>query len=66
MYLADVFTIAANLGGICGMSVPCGFSDGMPVGLQLLGPSLGEPAILQTAYAFEQATDWHTRRPEFS
>jgi aspartyl-tRNA(Asn)/glutamyl-tRNA(Gln) amidotransferase subunit A len=66
MYLADVFTIAANLGGICGLSVPCGFSEGMPVGLQLLGPSLGEPAILRAAYAYEQATDWHKQRPPLS
>ena len=66
MYLADVFTIAANLGGICGLSVPCGFSDGMPVGLQLLGPSLGEPTILRAAYAYEQATDWHKQRPPLS
>jgi aspartyl-tRNA(Asn)/glutamyl-tRNA(Gln) amidotransferase subunit A len=63
MYLADVFTIAANLGGICGISVPCGFSEGMPVGMQLLGPALGEPAVLRAAHAFEKATDWHKRRP---
>ena len=63
MYLADVFTIAANLGGICGISVPCGFSEGMPVGLQLLGPSLGEQVVLQVAHAYEQATEWHKQRP---
>ena len=63
MYLADVFTIAANLAGICGVSVPCGFSQNLPVGLQILGPSLGEEAILRVAHAYEQQTGWHTKRP---
>jgi aspartyl-tRNA(Asn)/glutamyl-tRNA(Gln) amidotransferase subunit A len=65
MYLADIFTIAANLAGICGISVPCGFtsSPALPIGLQLLGRPLGECELLRSAHAFEQATDWHTRRP---
>ncbi len=64
MYLADIFTIAANLAGICGISVPCGMASGMlPIGLQILGPSLGEARILQIAHAFEQSTDWHQQRP---
>ncbi len=68
MYLADIFTIAANLAGICAISVPCGFAlsaEGtqLPIGLQVLGPSLGEARILQVAQAFEQSTDWHQRRP---
>jgi len=63
MYLSDVFTVSLNLVGMCGISVPCGFSDGMPVGLQLMGPALGESVILRAAYAYEQATDWHKRRP---
>ncbi len=63
MYLSDVFTVSLNLVGLCGISVPCGFVDGMPVGLQLMGPALGESAILRAAYAYEQATEWHTRRP---
>ncbi len=64
MYLSDIFTISANLAGIPGISVPCGFSaGGLPIGLQLLGPPFGEAAILQTAYAFEQATDFHLRKP---
>ncbi len=63
MYLLDVFTIPANLAGICGVSVPCGFVNELPVGLQLLGPALGEGTILQTAHAYEQATPWHLRRP---
>jgi aspartyl-tRNA(Asn)/glutamyl-tRNA(Gln) amidotransferase subunit A len=63
MYLSDVFTVSLNLVGMCGISVPCGFVDEMPVGLQLMGPALGESAILRAAYAYEQATEWHTRRP---
>ena len=66
MYLSDIFTISANLAGIPGISVPCGFSSvGLPIGLQLLGPPFGEADILQAAYAFEQATDFHRRKPPF-
>src|ERR1700746_1829757 len=67
MYLADIFTIAANLAGICGISVPCGFVelDGhrLPIGLQLLGKPLDEARILQIAHAYEQSTDGHKARP---
>ena len=67
MYLADVFTIAANLAGICGISIPCGFAeldgDRLPIGLQLLGKPLDEARILQIADAYEQSTDWHKARP---
>jgi aspartyl-tRNA(Asn)/glutamyl-tRNA(Gln) amidotransferase subunit A len=67
MYLADIFTIAANLAGICGISLPCGFAemDGrrLPIGLQLLGKTLDEARILQIAHAYEQSTDWHKARP---
>ncbi len=63
MYLADVCTIPANIAGIPAISLPCGFVDGLPVGLQLIGPSLGEETILRTAYTYEQANDWHSRRP---
>jgi aspartyl-tRNA(Asn)/glutamyl-tRNA(Gln) amidotransferase subunit A len=67
MYLADIFTIAANLAGICGISVLCGFAevDGhrLPIGLQLLGKPLDEARILQIAHAYEQSTDWHKARP---
>ncbi|MXX27880.1 MAG: Asp-tRNA(Asn)/Glu-tRNA(Gln) amidotransferase subunit GatA [Caldilineaceae bacterium SB0668_bin_21] len=64
MILTDIFTTSANLAGLCGISVPCGFdADGLPVGLQLLGPSLGEEKILRAAYAYEQSTEWRLRRP---
>lgn len=68
MYLADIFTIAANLAGICAISLPCGFATSesgtqLPVGLQLLASSLDEARLLQVAHAFEQSTDWHKRRP---
>ncbi len=65
MYLSDIFTIPTNLAGTCAMSLPCGFSeDGLPVGLQLIGKPFAEAEMLQAAYAFEQATDWHKRAPE--
>ena len=64
MYLADVLTLACNLAGLPGMSVPCGFSaEGLPIGLQLLGPALGEERLFQVAGAFEAATDHARRRP---
>ena len=67
MYLADIFTIAANLAGICGISVPCGLAevDGhrLPIGLQFLGKALDEARLLQIAHAYEQSTDWHKARP---
>lgn len=64
MYLGDVFTVTANLAGIPGISLPCGFSGrGLPIGLQLLGPAYGEVRLLQAARMYEQATDWHTRLP---
>jgi aspartyl-tRNA(Asn)/glutamyl-tRNA(Gln) amidotransferase subunit A len=69
MYLADIFTNAANLAGICGISLPCGFAKidnvQLPVGLQLLGKALDEARILQIAHAYEQSTDWHKGRPTF-
>ena len=68
MYLADIFTNAANLAGICGISLPCGFAqvDGhrLPIGLQLLGKALEEARILQIAHAYEQSTDWYKARPK--
>ncbi|KAI3594405.1 Aspartyl-tRNA(Asn) amidotransferase subunit A, Glutamyl-tRNA(Gln) amidotransferase subunit A [Cupriavidus sp. U2] len=64
MYLADIFTLSTSLAGLPGMSVPAGFGDGnMPVGLQIIGNYFDEARLLQVAHAFQQATDWHLRRP---
>jgi aspartyl-tRNA(Asn)/glutamyl-tRNA(Gln) amidotransferase subunit A len=64
MYLNDIYTIGANLAGLPGLSVPCGFVDGLPVGLHLVGHHFAEQVILNCAYAYQQDTDWHTRCPE--
>ncbi len=64
MYLADIYTISANLAGIPGVSVPCGFSaDGLPIGMQLMGRHFAEGRLLQVAWAYQQATQWHTKAP---
>nr|WP_290665850.1 Asp-tRNA(Asn)/Glu-tRNA(Gln) amidotransferase subunit GatA [Ardenticatena sp.] len=63
MYLADIFTLTVNLAGLPGISIPCGFADGLPVGLQLIGRAWDETTLLQIAHVYEQATDWHTRTP---
>ena len=63
MYLVDVCTIPVNIAGLPALSVPCGFSDGLPVGMQLIGPHLSESTLLRVGQAYQQATDWHTRRP---
>src|SRR5581483_1691955 len=63
MYLSDVFTIPANMAGIPGVAIPCGFSDGLPVSLQILGKPFDEGAILRIADAYERSTDWSSRRP---
>jgi len=63
MYLSDIYTIAVNLAGLPGMSVPCGFAGGLPVGLQLIGNYFGEAQLLNVAHRYQQATDWHQRRP---
>lgn len=63
MKLADICTLPVNLAGIPALSVPCGFSEGLPIGLQLMGKPFDEPTLLQVAYAYEQATEWHKQRP---
>ena len=67
MYLADIFTIACNLAGTCGLSLPCGFANEggkqLPIGLQLIGQPWKEARLLQIAHAYEQSTDWHKARP---
>ena len=64
MYLSDVCTIPINIAGVPALSLPAGFVDGLPVGMQIIGRPLGEETILRTAHAYEQATEWHTMRPE--
>jgi aspartyl-tRNA(Asn)/glutamyl-tRNA(Gln) amidotransferase subunit A len=65
MYLSDIFTIPVNLAGTCAMSIPAGFStDGLPIGLQLIGKPFGEETILRAAHTFEQATEWHMRKAQ--
>ena len=64
MYLNDIYTIGANLAGLPGISIPCGRVDGLPVGLQLLGPHFSEMAILACAHQYQQITDWHQACPE--
>ncbi len=64
MYLSDIYTIGANLAGICGISIPCGFtSGGLPIGLQILAAPFAEEKLLRVARMFERETDWHRRRP---
>jgi aspartyl-tRNA(Asn)/glutamyl-tRNA(Gln) amidotransferase subunit A len=63
MYLSDVYTVPLNLAGLPGISVPCGFAGGLPVGLQIVGRAFDEQRVLDVAYAFEQATPFHTVRP---
>ncbi len=63
MYLADVFTLSQALAGIPAISVPCGFADSLPVGLQIIGRAFDEERVLQVAFAYEQATEWHARKP---
>ncbi len=66
MYLQDVYTIATNLAGLPGMSIPAGFSNGLPVGLQLMGNYFDEARMLDVAHAYQQVTDWHTRTPDLT
>ncbi|HLA50189.1 MAG TPA: amidase, partial [Thermodesulfovibrionia bacterium] len=64
MYLSDIFTISVNLAGVPAISIPCGFtSNNLPIGLQIIGKHFDEESIFKAAYAYEQATDWHKRKP---
>jgi len=63
MYLNDIYTIGANLAGLPGVSIPCGFVDGLPMGLQLVGPHFAEAKLLNAAHQYQQATDWHRHAP---
>ena len=64
MYLSDVCTLPPNIAGLPAMSVPCGFDQGLPVGLQLIGPHLSEETLLRVAHAYQQETDWHLATPD--
>ena len=66
MYLADVWTIPANMAGIPGVAIPCGFSDGLPVSLQVLGKAFDESTVLKVAHAYEQSENWKDRHPTLS
>ena len=65
MYLSDIFTLSCNLAGICGLTLPCGFTaqPKLPIGLQLLGKPFGEAILLKIAHAYEQSTAWHKEKP---
>lgn len=63
MYLSDVCTLPINIAGVPAISIPAGFVEGLPIGMQIIGRPFGEETILQIAYAYEQATEWHKRRP---
>jgi aspartyl-tRNA(Asn)/glutamyl-tRNA(Gln) amidotransferase subunit A len=63
MYLNDIYTIGANLAGLPGLSTPCGYVDGLPMGLQLVGPHFSEAKLLSAAHHYQRATDWHLRTP---
>jgi aspartyl-tRNA(Asn)/glutamyl-tRNA(Gln) amidotransferase subunit A len=65
MYLSDIFTLSANLAGIPGVSVPCGFSsEGLPVGLQIMGNHFNEEMLLKVAHGFQKATEFHKKKPK--
>jgi aspartyl-tRNA(Asn)/glutamyl-tRNA(Gln) amidotransferase subunit A len=67
MYLSDIFTIPANLAGIPGVSLPCGFTrGGLPIGFQILANAFQEEMLLKVAHAYEQHTSWHRKKPEWS
>jgi aspartyl-tRNA(Asn)/glutamyl-tRNA(Gln) amidotransferase subunit A len=63
MYLNDIYTIGANLAGLPAMSIPCGFTNGLPVGVQLIGPHFSEERLLNAAHQYQKQTDWHLKAP---
>ena len=64
MYLADIYTVNANLAGVPSLAVPAGFIDGLPIGMQLIGPDFSEKLLYQTGFAFEQATNYYKQTPK--
>ena len=63
LYLTDIYTITANLAGVPGVALPAGFANGLPLGMQLLGPYFSEARLLNIAHQYQQVTDWHQRAP---
>jgi len=63
MYLSDICTLPINIAGLPAISIPCGFADGLPIGMQIIGKPFSEETLLKSAYAYEQATEWHKRKP---
>jgi aspartyl-tRNA(Asn)/glutamyl-tRNA(Gln) amidotransferase subunit A len=66
MYLSDIYVVATNPAGVPALNLPCGFSQELPVGMQLIGPHLGEATLLQLGHAFQSVTDWHARQPDLA
>lgn len=66
MYLNDVLTLPASLAGVPGLSLPCGLSDGLPVGLQLIGRPFDDGTVLRVGDAYQRVTDWHRQRPQLA
>jgi len=64
MYLSDVCTLPINIAGLPAISIPAGFADGLPIGMQIIGKPFSEETILKIAHAYQQSTEWHKRRPE--
>jgi aspartyl-tRNA(Asn)/glutamyl-tRNA(Gln) amidotransferase subunit A len=64
MYLSDVCTLPINIAGVPGISIPAGFVDDLPVGMQIIGKHFSEETLFHVAYAYEQATEWHKKRAE--
>ena len=63
MYLSDVMTVAINVAGVPALSLPCGFVDGLPVGMQLIAPDLNEEQLFKVGHAYQSQTDWHLKKP---
>jgi aspartyl-tRNA(Asn)/glutamyl-tRNA(Gln) amidotransferase subunit A len=63
MYLSDVCTLPINIAGIPAISIPAGFADDLPTGMQIIGKPFDEETLIRIAFAYEQATDWHTKKP---
>jgi aspartyl-tRNA(Asn)/glutamyl-tRNA(Gln) amidotransferase subunit A len=64
MHLSDAFTIPVNIAGVPAITIPAGFADGLPIGLQIIGKPFAEENILKAAHAYQQATDWHKKKPK--